>query len=61
MIWNAFNLAVKGDGFGGISADYAVVRDYADQNDLDRIGVWSVVKSMANAYSLAAAKKRGKK
>jgi hypothetical protein len=60
MIYEAFNLSVRGDGWGGVSADYAVVRDYCDRYALDRIGVWRVVCAMLNSYG-AARKKQGKR
>ena len=61
MIWEAFNLSIKGDGWGGVSADYAVVADYADKYALDRIDCWRVIKAMCGAYSRSSAKKRGKR
>lgn len=61
MIWEVFNLALKGNGWGGVNADYAVCSDYANKYSLDRVEVWRVVKAMLGAYSQAASKKRGKK
>jgi hypothetical protein len=58
MIWELFNLSAKGDGFGGLSADYAVCRDYSDRYSLDRIEIWRVIKGMLSAYQAAIPKKR---
>lgn len=57
MIWEMFNLSVKGGGFGGVCADYAVVSDYAGKYDLDRIECWGVIKAMLGAYNKEAAAK----
>lgn len=61
MIWDLFGLAIYGDGFGAIRADYQIARDYCEKYALDNIEVWRVLKEMTAEYARAADKSKGKR
>lgn len=60
-VFEVFQLAAFGDGFGGIRHDYHCAADYCDRYALDRVEVWRAIVSMGAAYNGAAKERKSGK
>ena len=50
QVWECFHLAINGNGFGGLIADYAVINDYCRTYSFDSIEVLRIIKAMAGEF-----------